>query len=302
MGTPSIGTQARLAVEPGVAPHTFDVSSETYEFISESLGLEATHTDNNAIRGTRSHEANTVREGTETVSGDITFHPSPADLDLWLPRILGAAESLDSFTLAETVPAFGVMIDRVAKVFSYADCYVNQATFKSDSGGLLELTLNLIGVSESVGNAGTFPAISLATAANNVPYTHEDTSGAVTLVGSARDTSSIEIVINNNLEAKFFNSQTATHVIAKDRVITVKTTHPYSSTDTDLYAQAVAGAAGSIVYTNGGMSTTFTFGNLKVPDTSPKIPGKDEITIELEMTAFKTGSTDELVVTHDSVA
>lgn len=229
----SQGAQAQLAAEPGAGPHTFDTSSEPYEFISESLKLEATHIDNNAIRGTRSHAKETLREGIETVSGQVVLNPSPADLDLWLPRILGTVESMDSFVLAETLLPFGIMIDRVAKVFSYTDCYVNKATFKSESGGLLTLTLDILGISESVGNAGIFPSLTLGVAASNAPYTHEDCSGAVTLVGSARNTSSVEIIIDNHLQAKFNNSKTATDITPQDRTIQLNTTHPYTSSETD---------------------------------------------------------------------
>lgn len=279
---------------------SFDTSSEPYPFISESLKIEATHIADETIRGTRSVSKEMMREGTETVTGTVLLNPSPADLDLLLPRILGAAESMDSFALAETLPTFGVMIDRVAQVFTYASCYVNRATFRSQSGGFLELELDVIGTSESVGAAGSFPALTLGVAANNAFYTHED--AVVTLVSSARDTGSVEIVIDNHLLAKFNNSQTATDITPQSRTITLKTTHPYTAGETDLYGQALAGAAGSVVYTNGGMSTTFTFANLKVPDRSPVVGGKNEIPLELEMMAYKSGSTENLIVTHDSVA
>lgn len=298
----SQGAQSKFAIEPGAGTPTFDASSEVYEFNADSIRLEATHIDNDAVRGTRSHASATIREGIEIVQGSVTFNPSPIDLDLWLPRILGGSETTDTFPLAETLPAFAMMFDRVAKVLTYTDCFVNKATFKSDEGGLLELTLDIMGFTETVGAAGSFPALTLSTAANNAPYTHTDTASAVTLVSSARLTKSIEIVIDNVLQASHNNSQTPTSITPQNRIITVKTIHPYTSAETDLYAQAVAGAAGSIAYTNGGMSTTFTFANLKVPDNTPVVPSKGEIPLELNMVAYKSGSTLELEVTSDSVA
>ena len=80
------GALSALYVEPGAAPHTFDGSSERYEFLNSTLRLEANHIDNDAIRGTRSHAEETIREGTEQVSGSIVLNPSPADLDLWQPN------------------------------------------------------------------------------------------------------------------------------------------------------------------------------------------------------------------------
>ena len=111
-----------------------------------------------------------------------------------------------------------------------------------------------------------------------------------------------ELVIDNSLNARFTNSLSATSITPQDRVITLKTTNPFTSDEVDLYGQSNAGAAGSLVFTNGGMSTTFTFATLQVPDVSPIVGGKQEIPLVLEMTARMSGSTRELVVTHDSVA
>lgn len=298
MGTPSQGAQSRLYVEPGSSPHTFDSSSETYEFLSENLILQEEHIDNDGIRGTRSHQSERVRGGLKRVQGTIRINPSPADLDLWFPRILGAAESTDSFALAETLPAFGVIVDRVAETFEYEDCYVNRATFRSSEGGLLELELDIIGADEVVGTNA--PSVAISTASNNVPYTHTDL--VLTLAASARDVKNLEITIDNQLEQSFNNSRTATGITPRNRIVSVRCTNPFTSDETALYAQAVAGAAGTAVYTNGGMSTTFTFGRLQVPARSPSVTGKNEIPLVLDMVARMVTTTRELVVTHDSTA
>jgi hypothetical protein len=74
-----------------------------------------------------------------------------------------------------------------------------------------------------------------------------------------------------------------------------------------LYAQALAGAAGTLVLTNAlggtppdGYQTTFSFATLQVPDRSPNVPSRDEFFLSLEMLARRVGSTPELTVTHDS--
>lgn len=304
MADASQGAQSGLYVEPGDSPYTFDSSSERYEFLRESFGAKKTILGNEGIRGTRSEDVNRSRYGQEDVTGTIVLQPSPADLDLWLPRILGDPESTDTFALAETLPAFAVMFDRVAKVFTYTDCKVNKATFRASQGGVLELELDLIGKSFSIGNAGTAPSVSLGTDPEDQPYVLSD--AAFTLAGSARETSSFELVIDNLLNARFTNSNNATSITPQGRMVTLKTKHPYTSDETDLLEQALYGAAGTIVLTptGGGMSgvsTTFTFGRLQVPDTHPGVPGKSEIMLDLDMVARMTGSTRELVVTHDPV-
>jgi hypothetical protein len=65
--------------------------------------------------------------------------PTPVELDAWLPRILGASESADSFLLAETVPEFGMLFDRGAERFVYTGCKVSRAVFSGAPGQLIDL-------------------------------------------------------------------------------------------------------------------------------------------------------------------
>ncbi|MEQ8788876.1 MAG: phage tail tube protein [Pirellulaceae bacterium] len=296
MAEASQGVQARLCMEPGAAPHTFDASSEPYEFLAESLRKRTALLDTSGIRGTRSHHAARTRVGAHAVSGSISLHPSPGDLDHLLPRILGADEASDVFVLAETLPSFGVLIDRVAETFQYTDCRVSKATFRGSAGGLVLLVLDIVGVAEVTGVS--FPSLLLDTTAQAAPYTFSD--GVLTLQSAQRQMMDFELVIDNGLQARFTNSQTATSIVPQDRIVTLKTTNPFTSDEVDLYGQPAVGAAGSLMLTNGQMSTTFAFAALQSPDTSPVVPGKQEIPLVLEMTARMTGTTRELIVTNDS--
>jgi len=293
-----MGHQAQLALEP--LDGSFDTSSEPYEFVSENLKKTGEILDTNGIRATRSHAKERTRPGKYGVNGTIVLHPSPADLDALLPRIMGTAESADSFVFAEGLDdfRFGVMIDRVGKVFTYNGCIVNKATFRGSAGGLVELALDLIGKTEAVGAAGSFPALTLGTDDNDAPYVFHE--GVMTLVSSSRTIMDFEIVIDNALRVRFANSQTATDISPGDRIVTVKCTTPYTSDETDLYGQATEGSAATFVLTNGNMSTTFTLATVQFPDNSPVVGSKDEVTLTLEGIARKSGTTEELVVTHDS--
>ncbi|ANS03309.1 hypothetical protein [uncultured Mediterranean phage uvDeep-CGR2-KM19-C37] len=298
MALASQGAQSKLCMEPSGSPHTFNTSSEPYEFLSENIQKQATHLDLNGIRGTRSHAKEVVRAGIYTVAGTITMNPSPLDLDLLLPRICGTAESSDVFALAETIPAFGLLIDRVAQQFQYTDCYINRATFRSQAGGLLELSLDILGKTEITGTS--YPALTLGVLPADAPFVHEDS--VVTLAGAGEECMSIEIVVDNVLDARFANAQTAGSITPQDRVISVNLVMPYTSDETSLYEQAIGGIAGTIKYTNGAISTLFTFGILQTPDVSPVVPGKSEITLPLAMIARKSGTTEALVVTNDSAS
>ena len=305
MGVPSQGSQCTMYVEPGASPHTFDASSERYSFISCSLKKTGSYIDNNEHRGTRSHSKERIRAGTYSVAGDIVLHPGPAELDRWLERILGTAESTDSFAFAESLASFpfGVLVVRDFKTHEYKDCKVSRAVFESsDSGdGLLKLTLSIIGKSETTGTSA--PSVAHPTASNYVPYCHYDCAGAVTLGGTVRDTKSIRITIDNHCEAYFNNSQTADEIKETDRTVTVDWTGPYTADEFDFYDHAVAGlSTNTVVYTQAAMALTFNFANLKAPTVSPDVSGKSEITSSYSFVAYKSSTTENLVVTNDSTA
>lgn len=294
MSTPAMGHQAQLAMKAALP---FDTSAEAYEFTRESLVKQQSHVETGGIRGTRSHISENVSLGPYKVGGQIVMHPTPSQLANLLPRMLGAAASGNTFALAETVPAFQVQIDRKTKVFTYTDCKVNRAMFRSSAGNPLELTLDIEGLTESVGAAGTFPALTLST---QQPYMHHQ--AAITLVGATREVDGIEITIDNGLLVdRFNNSITRTALPEGDRIIRFACDCPFSADEVALYNQAVGGSAGSVVWTNGDYSLTFAFAKLQVPDHSPSVPGRSkEIPLRLEMTARMSGSTRELIVTNDA--
>lgn len=270
--------------------------TEAIEVVSCNVAKKGTILDTNGLRGTRSHASERTQAGTYEVSGQIVLHPTPAVLDLLLPRILGANESTDSFALADTLPEFDLLVDKVAKRAVYGNCKINKATFAGKSGELPTLTLDIMAKTESI-SATSFPSI---TAPTDPPYVFHH--GALTLVSSARDFFDFELSIDNVLSRRFANSQSATSIMPTDRIVTLKATTPYTSSEIDLYNQTLLGSAASLVFTNSGYSTTFTLGTVQFPDMSPVISGKDEIPLSLEGIARMTGSTRELVVTHDSAA
>ena len=297
------GAMGRLYVEPGSAPHTFDGSSETYEFLYESLQRRSRIVGGQGIRGTREESQESTRFGAYTVGGRIAMHVNPLALDLWLPRILGANESTDTFALAESLPSFGVLVDRVTQTFQYTDCVVNRALFRAQAGPsdgdpeLVEMVLEIIGKTEVEDTAA--PNVSIATTATSTQnYVLAD--GVFTFAAAAREVKQFTIMIDNHIQPRWVNSLTATALCPSRRTIAVQAVLPFDSDTDDLYAQARAGSAGSVAFTNGSVSTTFTFGTLQVPAESPIIRGKQEIDLILNMIARKTGSTASLTVTNDS--
>jgi hypothetical protein len=298
-----MGHHARLGTKNETTYGTAVTVDQAFVFTSESIVRRGVIVERAGLRGTRSHQALDTRLGPYTVGGRLMLEPTPEDLAIWLPRILGAAPSGATYNLAESLPSFTLAIDRVAKVFTYAGCKVDRATLSGSQGGLLRLALDVVAQSEAVGAAGTFPAL---TAGVSQPYIFSDLK--LTLAAAEREVKDFELVIDNGLITdRFMNSVVIVNAPEGDRTITLRTTHAWASANTDLYAQALAGAAGTLELTNAlggtppdGYRTTFSFATLQVPARSPSVPGRDELLLNLEMTARRVGTTPELTVTHDS--
>jgi hypothetical protein len=283
-------------------PSGIDTSSEWHNFISETL----TDTNNlinveaKSITGTRSHIEGRVSLGLIDIKGSIHKFSTPEELDDDLPRILGAAESADTFDLAETLPSFSVAILRGPQFHTFSTCYVNKGIFRGKSGQPLQTELQIFGTSVAEDVAANFPSV---TRRVQQPYVFHE--GVLTLGGTGYNFNQFVIVVDNHCKPEYNNSRTATDICPTDRTVALATSVPYTTTEDTLYTTPVsseAGISGSLVFTKGGQSLTFTFGNLKAIARSPTVTGKTEIRLPLQYFAYKTGSTPELAVTHDSTA
>lgn len=281
--------------------------NERFVFDSESIAKRGVILARDGIRGTRAAQSEDTREGPYAVAGTVVMRPTPEDLAIWLPRILGGTPAGTSYTLAETLPSFSMSIDRVAKVFSYVGCKVNVARFTGSSGGMLTLAMDIIAQKEGGIDGTTFTegapedAASFPTLSPSItqPYMFHDL--VLTLQSAAREVQEFELVIDNGLVAdRFHNSKTIIDLPEGVRAISLRTQHDYNAANVALYNQALAGAAGTMVFTNGGYSTTFTFGRLQVPAESPVVGGNGPVPLTLNMISRKVTTTMELAVTHDS--
>lgn len=301
------GAMARLYVEPGAAPHTFDASSETYEFDYEALQKKPRIVGGKGIRGTRSQHSANTRLGAYEVGGRIAMPVNPIYLDAWLPRILGATENADSFAVDDALPEFGILVDKVTETFEYKSCKVGRAIFHGAAGpgdgdpDLLEMIIEVTAKDRAKGTS--VPAVSLSTASNTSAYVHSD--AVFTFAGAAREVKEWWILIDNHLHVRWVNSNTATLICPADRSVVVRARLPFDTDTENLLDQAAAGATGTIALTNSlntGLTTTFTFGTLQPVAEDPIVRGKTEIELFIDMHARMTGSTREIVVTNDSVA
>jgi hypothetical protein len=277
--TPSPGTNAAL----------------TFAFVLAgcTVGKHGNIVERDGLRGTRSRVADDTRSGPYTVLGTIVTEPTPTDLTVWLPLILGGPLTSHAVALADSLPSFSLGVDRVAKRFRYTGCKINRARFTGSQGGLMRLSLDIVGQAEAA-DAAAWPAISPDTSQG--PFIFSDS--VLTLQSAAREVRDFELVIDNALVTdRFMNSLTVVNLPEGNRQVTLRTRHAFAAANLDLYDQALAGAGGTLVLTSAQGSPsvlTWTFGDLQVPAEPAGVDGRGELFLNLPMIARKTGSTLEV--------
>lgn len=270
-------------------------ADKAVSFIQESLRKTGTNIPDDGIRGTRSEQSERIRASNFSIAGTIVMEPNYSEL-VDILKWIGFSASGTTYSLTETLGSRDVTVDRIAKVFTYAGCKVSRATFASSEGSPLRVSLDLVGKTESVGNAGTFPSLSYSAAA---PYMHTD--GVWSLVSSERAVKAFSVTFDNLLFASYNNSQSASFIETSGRQVSVDITTPYSSSETALYGQATSGSSATVTYTQGATSLAFSFATIQVPDQSPVITGKyGEEVLTMSGRARKASTTSECVITFDS--
>jgi hypothetical protein len=297
---PSMGVVAHLGMDDS------STATEEYEFLSCGMGLDQEIQRTEGIRGTRLHPVERLRQGRKTPGGTITLEPVVGELANLLKRCIGAVSTI-TYTVSDTQPAaFEVWVDKVAKVHRYTSCRVDRARFHAVVGKPLELTLEVEALTESIGNAASFPSL---TPSLTAPYVLFD--GVLTLAGSAVQVVEWECVVDWHLKKdRFVNSQTRTSLPSMDLTVSTRFVVPYTSDTTALYngGDAVTGVTGNINFTVGGAgggaagtNLKFTYANLVFPAqrSSPIVASRDEILLTLAGEARKSSTTAPLAVECD---
>lgn len=285
----SMGAQSHLGID------TTTPVTKGYEMVSESVAKRGSILDGSGLRGSYSHRSERTREGNKAVGGTIVMEPSPEELALLLPWILGAVASGTTFALGDTPLTRYVVIDKIAKVFTYSGAAVARAVFSGSEGSLMTLSLDILALDEAVANSGTFPSV---TYQNTAPFQFADC--ALTILSTTRQVKTWSVTVDNGLIPIYNNSVIPTSIKRQDRHIMFSCQNPFTSAEVDLYNQALAGGAASLVLTNAGYSLEFDFAALQFPQNTPVVPGRVEIPTNLDGESRMASTTEALVVILDS--
>jgi hypothetical protein len=301
----SQGALAQLCMDTALP---IDTSSLPLHFYKSTLSAKYELIDDGSqsMRGERSHIEERVSTGLIDVSGSIFAYASPDELDNWLPFALGTAAAGDVFAVADVGLERWFEIDNVTKVHTFNSCFCDQMIISGQKGQPVSYEFRIIGTSVTESAAGDFPALTFST--QRFSAFHE---GVLTMQSTSHLFDRFVLVIDNHLERNYNSLPTATDIVPRDRTVTLYTSTPYTSTESGLLTTPAAldgtwatfdpaGAAASLVFTNGATSTSIAIGNLKITPRTPENAGKRQIRLPIKAKAYKTGSTDEIKITHDA--
>lgn len=296
----NLGFEHRFAF--AAAPGTFTAGGGTrFEVVSSSVKKQGEVLESMGVLGTRTKREDRTRAGLIRVGGQLSFDISPRMLDFFLPFILGAAESTDTFAVADSLTGFDMQEDAFASggtaAFLYGELYVNRFSMRF-APGMLRVTLDVVGKTFTSGQTFT-TAVLGSTATQDAPYTFYDTASGFTIRNGSgtQEIEEGELIIDNALDVKFRNSQTASSIRATDRTVSLVTNLPLTTTTLSTYFGDKTAADATIVITNGTETTTFTLYNLKNPDESPELGGKGEVPLILRSAARGDASDPDILVT-----
>lgn len=296
----AIGTLSKMGVG-SANPVTYMV-----DFKSETLQRKDESVNGNGVRGTRSHHVTRVRAGLQKIGGAVQMQPNAADLASIFPWALcGAVTTVAGtnkwYKLGEAAVTRYVTFDRHAKVFTYATVGVNKLTMKAEQGQLLDVDVDLVACTETVANAGTFPAIEVDRTTN--PFILSDL--VLVVNGVTISAKSFEIMVDNKIDPdRFFNSNVMTDIVMLDREVTFKTSVPYGDATALYNLGAGTGIAVTATLTNGSVVLSLALPKVVFPPMSPNVPGRQEVMLALEGRAYRDGAltddtTQELITKLD---
>lgn len=235
-------------------------ATSEFEFLEGStLGLTEQYIDANALRGSRFHSSERVRQGTRRVDGVINMAPNSAELAILLPYILGGVVSGNTYPMGERLTDFVLFGVRDGVVYTYPGLKVERATFSCQAGGPMQLSMTVVGVDETQSGSMGAAAIDLTTGG---PYVLMDS--VVSIAATTLGVEGFDLTIDNHLEVKYRNSITPSTINATDSTVSISLPLSFGI-NSAFYNSALGGVSVVNTLTNGNCSLAFSLAAAQSP-------------------------------------
>jgi len=281
------GSSIRVAFEPEASTHVWNGSSEMYRVNWETLTDQFRWIWSPALTGNRDVYCSDRRLGPNLVQGQISLRVRPAEIENLAYYMLGGAgvtTTTTRFDMADDLPYFGILVDQTTDTFEFKDCKVASWELRGQASGLqgespepVELILTILGKSSAQSTA--WPALTLPTSTLAYqPMIFEDS--ALTLFSAARTKEAFIVRVDNNIAPEYNGGLAPSDICpVGERMVRLRTRHPFVAGNLNLLGNGITEAAGSIVLTNSTVSTEFHFACLQNLDQYPPVRGQGRINL-----------------------
>lgn len=300
------GSQARLGYKTGSGTPSWGSGAKQHAFLSEGMIKQEQVISDNVIRGTRSHSEEQCRAGTYEVGGPVSFVACPNILEDFLPHILGAAKAsdtpganIDRYGLAETLPEFALLIDKVGAVYEYKGCQVDQCQLTASKDQPVQMNLSIRALEQS-NTSWNSSVTAIAVAANSDPYIFHDFK--VEKLGGETGEAPVDsftLTVNNSLTVDHRNSQAPTTILPHDREILLDIRVPFNSDNEGELYSSTSDSDAKISLNNGTFDCEFHFKHLKQIRRTAIVPGKSDLGMDLSYRAYASSFSSSDVTTME---
>lgn len=274
----------------------FTGTSESFECITDTVGVNETISKTSAIMGVRWAVTERSRKTGEAVAGTLTQDCSPAALAMWLPYILSDPSSPHTNQIG-TYTEFDFMRHEPVTDWLFRNCVITKATFKPGSSGLISMALDVVGrvgtIDESFANAA------VQTDAHDDPYANYE--AVINLASGTRYVTDWELMIEQGIEVVAANSLTVNRAKLGEATASLKCNMEWSTANKSaVYGQGKSGIAASLTFAQTTHSCVFTIPSLLIPR-EPVGVSDGDMRYNVNGTAqAAVGATELITITNDS--
>lgn len=244
-------------------------------------------------RGTRQDYDCRAAQLAETVEGGFNIYPTDAELDWIMNRAFGTNAGTP-WVPGETLPAFFMWLKKGGvQTFMYHNLRVNRFVISGAETQFLNCRVDCIGEKETEVTDLT-PGVTVVDCDTVFPFG----TIVLTIGGTAYKIKSFEFSVDNMIASgQMENNLTRQIFESEGLAVGLNVNCAYRSDTKALYRQAITGAAASLLFTNGTNNYTITLPNLKIPNAGPTVPENGEVTMGLQMQAFRTTANPIFTIT-----
>lgn len=319
---PAQGSDSVYLVEPGNGVGTFDTNSERYRFETFRLKPDKLLRITEATLGARQRFVTQATQDVTQLVGTIGLRPSRADFDFWWPRIIGGVKGADNQGYTDitatvnhivpdgSVPRFSIRHDTGgAGIFEYYDCQVAVARLSGRTGENMLLEMDITARTFDDTKADSTPNVALG----NDPEDEQSIFSALRLileeeVPAGADNNELcfadsLLTINNSIDSRFYNYETAQCVTEGQRIINGRLGLPWNSAMRQkVYGLGNLGVSAQLgLVSSDDMDMQIYLGALKWPDRGPEAENLSDLSYGIDFEVFApSATTPDIYVVNDS--